>query len=695
MNDSRKLRKQIFFFVLKPVVLKVILLKTLIFIYKNSFKIGKKLLHNKGGNRLKMIYWGIFLVVLSFEAGANTDIVIDNTTNVDNELGNVDKDRPQEDLLIVDLNKERDVLHKLIGGKIQYPKGYLPGTSGISILNETIFVLGFISNKKIIPHTKTIQIIKAVTKILRLLKQINHINENHLKWHASLDDIDNSILLPNIGISSDTYFSKGSHTKKDMIKLLCSSLKSTLRKSEYFLIEDLIKCYDDIAHINSVHTKVPSSFKKLMFNLNLNFLVVMILGGGILTPNCKWFAINDFILQDKTAINLYNSMKKAFDKPITPMNILNEKIYLVNDINFIEQILNQSPYVFGVGIYKRLIFKSFMSKNVGISEGKPWYNRRRLNNKVLCFKKPHIYMSHYNNSIRKAIKNNGVPKKYEDFTNIGKNIVSRIVFNVEHAPGYIFEIFVKANNLRSLMDENFKIDDKITLKYLNYLTSNIKNPKKKSLIDLAVKYIDYCPTADACKDEIVYQIPHWIFPTMGSITSVSPRLLLLLANHPEDLEKVIQEIKSIDINNAAEISTLKHLRKCILETLRLNNSVVTLFRTLLKPYSFGKDALKREYRYDKGTQFVMLTNPILRDADKFENPNRFIPSRWDTHLENSYYAIMFGQGLQKCPGKDLAIFVLQSFIVHYLVASNFKLKTKKINIKNIEQMINPCKVTFE
>ncbi len=675
--------------------LKVILLKILMFIDKNRFKIGKKLLHNKGGNSLKVIYWGIFLVILSFEAGANTDVVIDDTANVNNEQENVDKDRPQEDLLVVQLNKERDVLHKLIGSKIQYPKGYLPGTSGISILNETIFVLGLVSNKKIIPNTKTIQIIKTVTKILRLLKQINHVNENHLKWHASLDDIDNSILLPNIGISSDAYFSKGNHTKKDMVKLLCNSIKTVLHKSEHFLVEDLIKSYDDIAHINSVHTKVPSNFKKLMLNLNINFLVAMILSRGILNPNCKWFAINDLILKDKSGVDIYNNIKKAYDRPITPINILNKKIYLVNDVNFIQQILNQSPYVFGVGIYKRLIFKSFMSKNVGISEGKPWYNRRRLNNRVLCFKKLHIYASHYNDSIKKAIKNNGVPKKYEDFTNIGRNIVSRIVFNVEHVPKYVFEIFVKANNLRSLMNEDFKIDDKITLKYLNYLTANIKNPKKKSLIDLAVKYIDYCPTADACKDEIVYQIPHWIFPIMGITISGAPRLLLLLANHPKELEKVIQEIKSINVNNALEISKLVYLRKCILETLRLNNNVVTLFRTLLKPYSFGKDALKREYKYDKGTQFIILTNPLLRDTDKFTNPNRFIPSRWDTHLEDSFYAIMFGQGLQKCPGKDLAIFVLQSFIAHYLVAFDFKLKTKKINIKNIEQMINPCKITFE
>ncbi|NIR11881.1 MAG: cytochrome P450, partial [Candidatus Aminicenantes bacterium] len=101
------------------------------------------------------------------------------------------------------------------------------------------------------------------------------------------------------------------------------------------------------------------------------------------------------------------------------------------------------------------------------------------------------------------------------------------------------------------------------------------------------------------------------------------------------------------------------LRAVILETLRLNNPVVTTFRTLDSDYTFSHSGRS----FSKGDQFLILNNPVLRDPTFFYEPNRFIPERWVPSLEGSYYAIMFNQGPQKCPGKDLAIFILGSSLV--------------------------------
>ncbi len=79
----------------------------------------------------------------------------------------------------------------------------------------------------------------------------------------------------------------------------------------------------------------------------------------------------------------------------------------------------------------------------------------------------------------------------------------------------------------------------------------------------------------------------------------------------------------------------------------------------------------------------------------------FTPERWTDELEKNYYSISFNQGPQKCPGKELAIFLIKSFIVNFLFLSGCVekgyqiLKTSKINTKNITQMINPCKIQID
>ena len=82
------------------------------------------------------------------------------------------------------------------------------------------------------------------------------------------------------------------------------------------------------------------------------------------------------------------------------------------------------------------------------------------------------------------------------------------------------------------------------------------------------------------------------------------------------------------------------MRKCILEALRLMNRLITTFRTLTKDYTFDD-----KYSFQKGTQFLILNNPVLRESEYYNQPNSFIPERWTPKMEKSYYAISFNQDL--------------------------------------------------
>ena len=125
-----------------------------------------------------------------------------------------------------------------------------------------------------------------------------------------------------------------------------------------------------------------------------------------------------------------------------------------------------------------------------------------------------------------------------------------------------------------------------------------------------------------------------------------------------------------------------------METLRLINPLVTTFRSLSQDITFDEN-----YSFKKGTQFLILNNPVLREKEYFEEPNKFIPERWTSKTELSYYSISFNQGPQRCPAKELVIYLCQSFLYNFFTKIN-SLETIKINTENIPEIINPCSLKF-
>ena len=423
-------------------------------------------------------------------------------------------------------------------------------------------------------------------------------------------------------------------------------------------------------------------------NIRINWVVFLTLSRGILAPNRFWWRIND-LYKDSTGINVYYKLKNKYDK-IAPVNIIGKKTYIAMDIDIIKDILDKSPHLFGVGRLKYSFFKTFMKKNVGVSEGCPWIKRRSLNTQVLNTNYLHPYHQYYHEKIRNIIKK-CVPKTFEQFKKVGQMISIMIVLgnNVSKDAYYIFDILEQANSLKSITNDDFEINSELINKFNFCVKKLIDNPNKNSLINLI--YLENNISNNLDINEIIDQVPHWIFPIAGSIATTVPRLLLLLSNHKDINDKIIKEMK----DNFYNVNRLIYLRKCILEALRLNNPVNSTFRTLLQDYKF--DGYNQQFK--KGDQFLILNNPVLRDPHIFVEPNIFNPDRWNEKLENSYYALMFNQGPQKCPGKDLAIFILQSFIVNYYLQSGIikyskKLITNNIDINYISQAINPYKINI-
>ena len=415
-------------------------------------------------------------------------------------------------------------------------------------------------------------------------------------------------------------------------------------------------------------------------NIKIWLLNRIIFNRGILAPNRFWYLISDLFLSDGAGIDLYNDYKDKYGD-FAKATMFNEDLYIVTNVNYIKIILDDSPHIFGVGKIKHKFFNQFMPKNVGVSTGCPWMKRRKINENALDTDKLHRYSETYNNILSEYLLNNKKDNyDFNDFNKLGRFMTAKIIFNKDKINEDVFNYLSELNDSELFTNPNFKVKHSIKDNFINTIKENINNPEPQSLIESCLSISDD-------KEEIYNQIPHFIFPIGGLFITTIPRILIMIFNHDTIIKKVMNEINSIS-NNSTSIYNSKVLRYCVLETLRLINPLITTFRTLLSDYRFDDN-----YKFKKDTQFLILNNPVLRENEYFNEPNKFIPERWNDKMEESYYAIMFNQGPQRCPSKELVVFLCQSFIYQFFKIHKINDKTKvninKIDIDNIPQITNP------
>lgn len=408
-------------------------------------------------------------------------------------------------------------------------------------------------------------------------------------------------------------------------------------------------------------------------DIRINLIMFATLKRGIISQNCFWWKINDY-LPDATGSKLYSSFKRR--GRFVRLTIMGKTIYLLTDIQDIEQLLEESPTPFGPGVIKQNFFRRFIPNNVGIGMNPSWKFKRDYNDSILQTDKRHFLIPIFYESMKEAMISR--PHDYKTFSEMAKRLTSKYIFGTYEYNPIIYKVFKQADSFLSAVLDVNTVNSKDLAEYHAYLEYELSNPKPNTLLSLG-----YHHHSELSTDVLVDQIPHWIFPIAGVIGVHLPRLLALLASHPTDLERVI-----IDIKNGSSENKDAYTRKCILELFRLNNAVNSTFRGLTDSFMFDNS----DILFEKGTQFVFFNNPVLRDW--FDTPNQFIPSRWTTDLEETTRAVMFNQGNQRCPGKELTISLLTIGLGAYLEQHKTILCNKAFSQDFIPYVINPCTLNF-
>ena len=183
-----------------------------------------------------------------------------------------------------------------------------------------------------------------------------------------------------------------------------------------------------------------------------------------------------------------------------------------------------------------------------------------------------------------------------------------------------------------------------------------EQPESPNLVGTA------CPLAqggDFDMEELVQQVPHWMFTFTGSGTDLLTRTLAMLGSRPDAGRKVREEIAAAGpLNEPGAIGKLPFLEACIWETGRLFPPVTRTIHTAPDGDRFDGNSIKA------GMEIWHYFPASCRDTSVDPLANHFQPERWLDPASNrrAEYPNLFLSGARACPGEDLILFICKAAI---------------------------------
>ncbi|KAF5480146.1 hypothetical protein F2P56_000913 [Juglans regia] len=169
-------------------------------------------------------------------------------------------------------------------------------------------------------------------------------------------------------------------------------------------------------------------------------------------------------------------------------------------------------------------------------------------------------------------------------------------------------------------------------------------------------------------EEIIDLIITIVYSGYETVSTTSMMAVKYLHDHPGALEEVRKEHLAIRERKRPEdpidwndLKSMRFTRAVIFETSRLATIVNGVLRKTTK------DMELNGFVIPKGWRIYVYTREINYDPFLYPEPFTFNPWRWlDKSLESQGYFFIFGGGTRLCPGKELGIAEVSTFL-HYLV----------------------------
>ncbi|QJT03987.1 cytochrome P450 [Streptomyces asoensis] len=172
------------------------------------------------------------------------------------------------------------------------------------------------------------------------------------------------------------------------------------------------------------------------------------------------------------------------------------------------------------------------------------------------------------------------------------------------------------------------------------------------------------------EQEIHDQVIAILTPGSETAGSMVMSLLHVLTEHPDQVDKIREEVKSVVGDRPVafgDVRKLQHTANVIVETMRLYPAVWILTRRAVTETALGG------YRIPAGADIVYSPYAVQRDPRSYERHTEFDPDRWLPGRSSKvpkYAMTPFGVGNRKCPSDHFSMAELT--LIAAVVASAFR-----------------------
>jgi cytochrome P450 len=190
-------------------------------------------------------------------------------------------------------------------------------------------------------------------------------------------------------------------------------------------------------------------------------------------------------------------------------------------------------------------------------------------------------------------------------------------------------------------------------------------------------------------EELQEQMLTLLFAGHETLTSSLASLCLLLAQHPQVLERARQEQMELSDQTLTfeALKQMPYLDQILQEVLRVIPPVGGGFRTVLQNCEYGG------FQLQAGWQLLYQINATHLDPQVYPDPQQFDPDRFDeARAENKqkpFAYLPFGGGLRECIGKEFARLEIKLFAARLLREYQWEL----LPDQNLEMVVIPTPKT--
>jgi cytochrome P450 len=410
-----------------------------------------------------------------------------------------------------------------------------------------------------------------------------------------------------------------------------------------------------------------SLYDTVKFNL---FHIVPYFLRGIFKKSRFWSVLFDTIHPDPLAVNFCQRLRAKYRTGFISTYLIRKKSLLVFNYEGIKHVLDHSPSIYADPDLKRIGMSHFQPNALTISRGEEWKDRRRFNEKVLdSDHQVHENGDSFLNIIRletpKLIEKRRHCLIWEDFDRLFKRLTLQVIFGT--AARSETEL---TERLERMMRESNRVFSVRKSKDFDAFYERIRFHLAAAQPGSLSARCRYAPSSGITREE--NQVPHWMFAMMETLATNTLRALALIVAHPKVEERVRLELARNRSPSAGDIGSLKYLRGCLQDAMRLWPTTAMLARLMLA------DDQLADVTVPAKTQVIILNGFLHRDSETLAFADRFLPEIW-LETETNYRFNHLSNGRQVCAGKCLALFLGTAVLAELLRTNRYRLLRPRLD----------------